>query len=100
MYNEDSDKNKEIPICILSKCPKNNLQQHLKGQASKYHPPPLPKQHLFGFWAEYLTASSALLPRQPQQNLFLVGPAVVFFFDFFFPPPFWQDDACFWQRWS
>lgn len=44
MYNEVSGKNKEILIYILSKRPKNNLQQHLKGQASKYHPPPSPRR--------------------------------------------------------
>lgn len=35
MYSEVSDKNTENLMCVLSKRPKNNLQQHLKGQASK-----------------------------------------------------------------
>lgn len=38
----DKKKKKGILIFILSQCPKNNLQQHLKGQASK-SPPPSPK---------------------------------------------------------
>lgn len=45
MDNGLSDKKKKNLLFILSQCPKNNLQQHLKGQASK-SPPPSPKSSI------------------------------------------------------
>lgn len=73
-------KKKGILIFILSQRPKNNLQQHLKGQASK-SPPPSPKnQHLSGFGAGYPRAP--LLSR-PQPNLPGLGLLVAFSIPFF-----------------
>lgn len=74
-------KKKGILIFILSQRPKNNLQQHLKGQASK-SPPPSPKnQHPSGFGAGYPRAP--LLSR-PQPNLPGLGLLVAFSIPFFF----------------